>query len=87
MAEGPGPGLVEEYLTLGLRLGRHIDGMVDVYYGPPSLAHAVEAEPLLPPDRLLASARSLLASLGDARGSYWHEYLDGRAGEPRRFSG
>ena len=32
------PGLVEEYLTLGLRLGRHIDGMVDAYYGPPERA-------------------------------------------------
>ena len=26
------------YLTLGLRLGRHIDGLVDAYYGPPALA-------------------------------------------------
>ena len=59
--EGPGPGLVEDYLTLGLRLGRHIDGMVDAYYGPTALAHAVEAEPLLSPDRLVASARALLA--------------------------
>jgi len=41
--EAPGPGLVEDYLTLGLRLGRHIDGMVDAYYGPPGLARAVEA--------------------------------------------
>ena len=59
----PGPGLVEEYLTLGLRLGRHIDGMVDAYYGPPALSRAVEAEPRVPPVRLLASARSLLADL------------------------
>ena len=37
---GPGgcTGLVEEYLTLGLRLGRHIDGLVDAYYGPPEPA-------------------------------------------------
>ena len=33
-------GLVEEYLTLGLRLGRHIDARVDAYYGPPALAEA-----------------------------------------------
>jgi hypothetical protein len=65
VAEGPGPGLVEDYLTLGLRLGRHIDGMVDAYYGPAALAHAVGAEPLLAPDRLLASARALLAALED----------------------
>ena len=30
---------------LGQRLGRHIDGMVDAYYGPPELAAAVAAEP------------------------------------------
>ena len=65
MAEGPGPGLVEDYLTLGLRLGRHIDGMVDAYYGPAALAHAVESAPLLPPDQLLASSRALLAALED----------------------
>ena len=57
-------GPVEAYLTLGLRLGRHIDGMVDAYYGPPGLAAAVAAEPVLPPERLVADARSLLADLG-----------------------
>jgi hypothetical protein len=61
--EGPGPGLVEDYLTLGLRLGRHIDGMVDAYYGPAALADAVGAEPMLPPDRLADTARSLLAAI------------------------
>ncbi len=63
MPEAPGPGLVEDYLTLGLRLGRHIDGMVDAYYGPPALAHAAGAEPVVTPQRLLASARDLLAAL------------------------
>lgn len=59
----PPAGPVEEYLTLGLRLGRHIDGMVDAYYGPAALAAMVGAEPVVPPDRLLASARDLLAAL------------------------
>ena len=63
MSEAPGSGLVEDYLRLGLRLGRHIDGMVDAYYGPPALAHAVEAEPVVPPDELAASARALSAEL------------------------
>jgi len=58
-----GQGLVHDYLTLGLRLGRHIDGMVDAYYGPTALAGAVEAEPLVPPVHLLAEARTLLAAL------------------------
>jgi hypothetical protein len=56
-------GLVEEYLRLGLRLGRHVDGMVDAYYGPPVLAAAVGAEPVVPPLQLVAEARALLASL------------------------
>ncbi len=58
-----GRGLVEDYLTLGLRLGRHIDGMVDAYYGPPELAEAVDAEPIAPPGQLLAESRALLAAL------------------------
>ena len=35
--------VVERYLTLGLRLGRHVDGLVDSYYGPAELAEAVNA--------------------------------------------
>jgi hypothetical protein len=57
------PGLVERYLTLGLRLGRHIDGMVDAYYGPPELAAAVGAEPVHPPEKLVAEARALLTAI------------------------
>jgi hypothetical protein len=70
-------GLVEQYLTLGLRLGRHIDGLVDAYYGPRQHADRVQAEPVLPPDRLMADARALLADIdagvpldfGDGSGS------------------
>ncbi len=63
MATMAGGGLVEEYLRLGLRLGRHIDGMVDAYYGPPELAETVAAEPVVPPERLVTEARALLAAL------------------------
>ncbi len=63
MAARGEPPLVERYLTLGLRLGRHIDGMVDAYYGPPATAREVDAEPVHPPGRLVADARSLLADL------------------------
>ena len=63
-SEVAGGGEVEAYLTLGLRLGRHIDGMVDAYYGPPALAAAVAAEPVVPPKQLVAGARALLAALG-----------------------
>ncbi len=37
-------GVVERYLLLGLRLGRHLDGLVDAYYGPPVLARRVDDE-------------------------------------------
>jgi len=56
-------GLVEQYLMLGLRLGRHIDGLVDAYYGPPDLAAAAAAEPLRPPAWLAGRARDLLAAI------------------------
>ncbi|MCU1490930.1 MAG: hypothetical protein JWM85_2335 [Acidimicrobiaceae bacterium] len=56
-------GLVERYLSLGLALGRHIDGFVDAYYGPARLVERAGAEAPLAPDRLVADARSLLASL------------------------
>jgi hypothetical protein len=59
----PALGLVDRYLTLGLRLGRHIDGLVDAYYGPPALAAVVEAEPVAPPGRLVAEARALIAGV------------------------
>ncbi|HEY4946300.1 MAG TPA: hypothetical protein VII19_00260, partial [Acidimicrobiales bacterium] len=57
------PGLVDEYLTLGLRLGRHIDGLVDAYYGPPERAAAVADEPVPAPERLVAEARGLIAAI------------------------
>jgi hypothetical protein len=57
------PGLVDRYLTLGLRLGRHIDGLVDAYYGPRQHADRVQAEPVLSPDRLIAEARTVLADI------------------------
>jgi hypothetical protein len=55
----------EAYVLLGLRLGRHVDGLVDAYYGPPELKEQVEAEPLVEPDALVAEADALLAELGD----------------------
>jgi hypothetical protein len=59
----PDPGLVDEYLILGLRLGRHVDGLVDAYYGPPASATSVAAEPLQSPEQLVEAARSLLAAI------------------------
>jgi hypothetical protein len=54
---------VERYLELGLRLGRHVDGFVDAYYGPTALADRVAGEPVHPPAALAADAAALLADL------------------------
>ena len=54
---------VDDYLALGLRLGRLLDGLVDAYYGPPELARRIETESSPEPARLVADARSLLARL------------------------
>jgi len=58
--------VIERYLTLGLRLGKHVDGLVDAYYGPPELADAVAAEPPTDPTELAAEAGSLAQSVAAA---------------------
>ena len=61
----PGTAPVTDYLELGLRLDKHVDGMVDAYYGPPDIATRVAAEPVVAPARLLDDARTLRAALDD----------------------
>ena len=69
------PDVVERYLTLGLRLGRHVDGFVDAYYGPEELQAAVEAEELGSPaelrDEASALERALEASDLDPHRAAW----------------
>jgi hypothetical protein len=55
----------ERYLRLGLQLGRHDDGVVDAYFGPPELAAAVEAAPPADPRTLVTAAEALLDELAD----------------------
>jgi hypothetical protein len=55
----------ERYLRLGLQLGRHVDGIVDAYFGPPELAAAVAAEPPVEPRELVAAAEALFDELED----------------------
>jgi hypothetical protein len=55
--------LVERYLELGLRLGRHAEDLVDSYYGPGELASRVEGEELRPPAALAEDAAALAAEL------------------------
>jgi hypothetical protein len=55
----------ERYLRLGLQLGRHVEGIVDAYFGPPELAAAVDAEPPVDPRALVSAAEALLDELED----------------------
>lgn len=55
--------IIDRYLELGLRLGRHIDGFVDAYYGPADLARRVASEPVIPAEVLVADASRLIADL------------------------
>jgi hypothetical protein len=57
--------VVERYLRLGLQLGRHVEGIVDAYYGPPELAAAVDAGQPVDPRTLVAAAEALLDELED----------------------
>jgi len=56
-------GAVGRYLELGLALGRHVDGLVDAYYGPPALAERATRGSPVPPVQLATRARQLLADL------------------------
>jgi hypothetical protein len=55
----------EDYVLLGLRLGKHVEGLVDAYYGPPGLAEQVDEEPLTAPDELVGQAERLVGALED----------------------
>jgi hypothetical protein len=55
--------VVRRYIELGLRLNRHVDGLVDGYFGPPEIAAAVDADPVRAPTDLVAEAVALRESL------------------------
>jgi hypothetical protein len=55
----------ERYLVLGLRLGKHVDGLVDAYYGPPELKEQVDAEDATDAAQLAADGDALIAELPD----------------------
>ena len=57
--------VAERYLVLGLRLGKHVEGLVDAYYGPPELQAQVDAEDPVGVAQLAADADTLLAELDD----------------------
>jgi hypothetical protein len=73
--------LVQRYLVLGLRLGRHIDGFVDAYYGPPELAEQAD---VVEPAALAAEAAELRTQTGD---EYLRAQLAGCETTARRLAG
>ena len=80
--------VVERYLLLGLRLGRHVDGLVDAYYGPPELAQAVEAEALVAASELVADADDLAAEVErSALESQRRGWLADQVGGLRAYAG
>jgi hypothetical protein len=82
--------LAERYLRLGLQLGRHVEGIVDAYYGPPELAAAVDAEPPVDPRSLVAAAEALLDELEDGwlrdQAAGLRTYAAMLAGEPGSYA-
>jgi len=54
---------VHRYLEVGLRVGRHLDGLVDAYYGPADLERRVADEPRRELPALVTDLRSLVADL------------------------
>lgn len=57
--------IVERYLELALRLGRHDEDIVDSFYGSEELAARIEAEEPCDPAALAEDADALLAELDD----------------------
>ncbi len=55
--------LIDDYLELGLSLGRHVDGLVDAYYGPAELAERAQRGAAIAPTVLAERARRLLGEL------------------------
>jgi hypothetical protein len=53
------------YIELGLRLGRHLDGLVDSYYGPAEIKERTDREEPRDPKALASDASRLLESLDD----------------------
>src|SRR6059058_4163773 len=62
----PASPIAERYLLLGLRLGKHVDGLVDGYFGPPQFRQTVDGENIVDPNVLLDEARALSAEVASS---------------------
>ncbi len=84
--------VVTEYLKLGLRFDRVVDGFVDAYFGDPALKDQVAAEPAPDPAELSRSATELCAEVANsdlpaARSGFMTAHLDALAVSGRRLAG
>ena len=80
----------KRYLELGLRLGRHIDGLIDAYFGPPEIKERVDAEELLPPANIARDAAALIENLDgleEQRRNWLRAQLFGLQTVARRLAG
>ncbi len=71
----------KEYLRLGLRIGKHINGYVECYYGPTEIKQAVNMEKPKSPKLLLSDCNNLLNLLTkqgfkDNRKNYFRKTLN-----------
>jgi hypothetical protein len=82
--------VVHDYLELGLRLGRHLDGLVDSYYGPGEIKERTDREEPVDPKSLAGDAARLLGELGDleeSRRNWLRGQLVGLEAAARKLAG
>ncbi|MGW5666929.1 DUF885 domain-containing protein [Micromonospora sp. NPDC003776] len=84
--------VVRDYLALGLRLGRLVDGFVDCWFGDPQLARQIEDEPLSTASALIDQAKRLHVALADSglspqRQSYLSAQVQALECSARRLAG
>jgi hypothetical protein len=80
----------ERYVELCLRLGRHVDGLVDAYFGDPAVQERIDAEALSDPASLAEDAARLVAELDglEAQRRRWlHAQLVGLETVARKLAG
>ena len=84
---------VDAYIELGLALGRHVDGLVDAYYGPPEPARrAAVGEPVAPVELARRAGELLVAleadhTLEDGRRRWLRAQVTGLRTTARKLSG
>jgi hypothetical protein len=68
--------VAERYVLLGLRLGEHVDGLVDAYFGPAELKDEVASEGKVEPEALIDEAKSVRAALREVEEPQRRRWLE-----------